>query len=405
MTLVFQGSTTVSGSPTLRNGCTYETGNEALIIDSANNRLRRFSLSTFTELACTTVVSFPAGVALINASSAIVTSYSSSTVDFYELSSNTRTNVSGGIVGSNFAQCVAGDTSTETVLYVGNSTTVGRVRASGYAVASITPRTSSSGRGYRCIITKGADRWLIGCTGGCIMEIDSNGTVYGQMDVTLLENSGLSDVAGFSNLNSLDITTLHYDNNLVTASTSSGNFFIVDWTTKEIISRHQFAPDSSSYPPVLCNASSGIAVTSFGAMISNPGVCIQELDLSVKAPRVRSNLYTAVPSNGFLGIGVNTQNGRGWGIQSNSGPLRFFDVQADRATTTRTFTVQISGVDQKARLILLDETSGTASGRPVLDTIMQSPATYRVPTGKNIIEIVKVGEGVTSLWQVNRYST
>ena len=78
---------------------------------------------------------------------------------------------------------------------------------------------------------------------------------------------------------------------------------------------------------------------------------------------------------------------------------------APRASTTRTFTVQNNGINQVARLVLLDDTGGQGTDTVLLDTKMQSPATYTVPTGKTIIEIVRIGEGTNSLWDVSTYST
>jgi len=55
--------------------------------------------------------------------------------------------------------------------------------------------------------------------------------------------------------------------------------------------------------------------------------------------------------------------------------------------------------------MLLDDTTSNMVGRPLLDTYMQSPATYRVPTGKTLKVMVKVGEGEDAVWQINSLTT
>lgn len=407
MTLVYQSSTTINGSPTIRGGCTWEAGNEALLVDSGVPCLRRYNLSTFAQTASTTVLNFPATVAMINSASCVVIPYSGSTVEFYDLASNTRGAVSSGFNSTNNGvnQLSASDLTNNIIMYVGATTNIGVVRASNYSVSVVTPRTSSSNRVFNCVTFKEAGRWLVGTTGGGLYELDAFGNIYGQMDIQLTPKvSGLTQVDGGSDLSSLDISGLFWDSGILGVSTTTGNFFLVDWGSKTIIASRQFAFTDSSFRPCLVNAGSGIMVASLSNNTSNPGTCIEEVDMVNKAPRVRDNLYTASTST-IAAIGANSTNGRGWAVQSSSGPIRFFDVQADRAITTRAFSVTIGGVHQQARLILLDETSGTATGRPILDTIMQSPTTYSVPSGKNVIEIVKVGEGYTSLWQVNRYTT
>lgn len=408
MPLTYQTATTITSSPTIRGGCTVEATNEALLLDSANSRVRRFSLSTFAETASATCLASPAGIALINSSSAIICSSAGGTVDFFELASNTRSNVAGGITSTTggVTQVIAGDTVTETVLYVGNGTSIGRVRASGFAVSSITPRTSSSNRGFRCIINIASDRWLVGCSGGALYEIDSNGTVYKQMNLGAIPNVGLYDVVGASMLSAIDISTLYYDNNIIFAASTSGQLYMVDWTSLEVIAREQVPVTSTTYCPVFCSTGSGSVVGNFSNASQNPGTVIWEVDIADRGPVFEVNpLYNANAGSTIIAIDMNKNNGRGWYVQSTSGPIKFFDVTSDRATTTRTFTVNPGGVHQRCNLTLYDETGGTASGRPILDTVMQSPATYRVPTGRDVIELVQIGEGITSSWKVNRYTT
>ncbi len=403
MTLNYVGSNSTSGSNTLRGGCIYEAGNEALILDSDLARLRRYNLTSLTMTSSAVTVASPACVALINSASAVVPSYGSSTVDFIELSSNTRANISGGItsitLGSSYL--IAADTSTEIAMYINSTTNVGRVR-SNFTASSLAIRTSSTHRAFNCVILKSAGRWLLGTDNGGIYEIDANGNVIGQMSLTIAKTNGLNEIGGIGDNGPGDIYSLYHDNNIIVAGTESGSYFIIDWTSKSVINSQQLPTFGATLP--LCNTGSGEAVgINYG--LQNPGTSLVQMDLTNKAPRYTSIMYGANAANNAVNhVYTNTQTGRGV-YYYVFGPVRFFDVTQSQPTTTRTFTVQSSGIDQRCRLILLDETSGTATGRPILDTIMQSPATYRVPTGRNVIQIIKVGEGATSQWQVSRFTT
>ena len=81
--------------------------------------------------------------------------------------------------------------------------------------------------------------------------------------------------------------------------------------------------------------------------------------------------------------------------ERKDGVLPEYDIRTDR------WDIAITAMDK----VNTDRIARRENKADVKDTIMQSPTTYSVPSGKNVIEIVKVGEGYTSLWQVNRYTT
>lgn len=403
MTLSYVGSNSTSGSNTLRAVCIWEAGNYALITDSDAARLRWYDLTTQTMTASTTVTNFPGPVALINSASAVVASYSSSTVDFIELASNTRSAVSGSITSTNSRpNLMAADTANSIAMYVGNGTSVGRVRGATFTVDSVPVRTSSNNRGFTCIVYKSAGRFIVGTANGSLYEIDTNGNIMGEMDIVLASSPGTQyGVDGTIGAFTCDLTGIWYDNNIVTVSSTMGNIFVVDWTTKELINSFQYNSNGTGTP--LANTGSGEAI--YCVQSASMTETLTQLDLTNRCPNLTGMLYGANAANNTIGnIGINTQTGRGVYFYL-FGPVRFFDVTSQRATTTRTFTVSPGGVHQKCQLTLIEEVSGVATGRPILDTIMQSPATYRVPTGKAVIELIKTGEGITSSWQVNRYTT
>lgn len=405
MAISYVGSNNISSSNTLRGMCIWEAGNVALVTDQSATLLRWYNLATTVMTASTTVTSFPGGVAIINSASAVVVSYNSATVDFIELASNTRSAVSGSNSGtSSLLHPIAADPSNSTAMYITGSTGVlGRIRGSNFTVTSVNVRSSSSNGEFRSIILKSPGRWLVGTTGGRILEVDFDGNVIGQMAVSLAPTPGTQyGIDSTTGALPLDIYGLTYDNNVIVAASSIGNIFTIDWTSKEVTGSFQIN-NRSSGSIALANTGSGDFVYALQAV--SVSCSLLQIDSTVRFPTTTGYMYGANAANNTISLmALNTQTGRG--VYSYLfGPVVFFDVTSQRATTTRTFTVNPGGVDQKCNLTLIEEVSGVATGRPILDTIMQSPATYRVPTGKTIIEIVKVGEGISSSQMINRYTT
>lgn len=409
MAITYQGSTafTPGGSPTVRGGTTWEDQNRALILVSSNNILVQFDLTTMTQVGSGSTLSNPAAVALIDSASAVIISFTSSTVDFYELSSNTRANVSGGITGTAPANgTLAADPINKIALYVNfGGRSIGRINGNTFTVTNFTFNFSNSNTNagqLNAITFIGDGRWIVADALGNLYEIDSFGNCYRQYLVNLGSSQLSQTPISTSGSPLVSPRTIRFSDNMLLIQNDSGMLCIVDWTTGETIWSWQSANNNSSRN-TLSSTASGVCMVFNSNSTSNPSMVVTELDLTVRPGSVLSELY--LQSSGIpVGIGINSQTSRGW-IAYDTNPsttIRFFSLSGERVTTTKTFTVQQNGVDVQARLMLLED---GVLGRPILDTYMQSPATYRIPTGKNIIEMVQIGEGETAVFDVSEYST
>jgi outer membrane protein assembly factor BamB len=408
MAITYQGSTSFTmSSPTVRGGTTWEQGNRAVIVVSSSNALVQFDLTTMAQVGSGTTLSSPAAVTLIDSASAVIISSGNSTVDFYELSSNTRSNVAGGITGTAPANgTLAADPVNKIALYVNfNGRSIGRINGNNFTVTNFTFNFSNSNTNagqLNAIVFIGNRRWIVADALGNLFEIDDFGNCYKQFLVNLGPSQLSQTPISTSGSPFIFPRTLQFSDNMLLVQNDSGMLCIVDWTTGETIWNWQ-NPNNNSGRATLSNAASGVCMVFNSNSSTNPAPCIVEMDLTVRPGSIISELYLqslGVP----VGTGFSSLNSRGW-IAYDTTPsttVRFFSLSNERITGTRTFTVQKNGTDVQARLIVWED--GTL-GRPFLDTLMQSPATYRVPTGKTMIELTQIGEGETAEFSVSRYST
>lgn len=403
MSITHSGNVTLT-SATVRDGCTDETNNRVCLVESSSNTFRQYDLSSpFNQFGSNlTVLSTPAAVCLINASSAVIASSAVSTVDFVELASNTRTNVSGGAtVGISTAkgQLGAGDTSNGIAFFCNsNSRKLTKIVASTYAITQPDVAFTANSTAT-AIIFKGSGRFLVGTSNGHIYEIDTTPVIKDAFVFGLDPNV----ITGTQSFTSTSIRYLSYDNNILTFSTVDGTLVIMDWSTKTVLHKSQPGKDNGIS---LCQAASGIALASRN-WTTGANNLIYELDFTIEAPRCDTNggIYFTDSTGAIPAMGVNTSNATGWALQSTTNKIRIFSV-APRASTTTTFTVQYpSGTNVKARILCLDDTSGVGTVKRTLDTYMQSPGTYRVPTGKSIVWFPIFGDGTNARSQIKRIST
>lgn len=87
MALTPLASTVIGGSHTFFPGITNEATNEAYIIGYGTSFLHRYDLTTFAEVASTSMQSNSCGIALINSASAVGVSSTTGNAQFYEISS------------------------------------------------------------------------------------------------------------------------------------------------------------------------------------------------------------------------------------------------------------------------------------------------------------------------------
>lgn len=407
MALTPLASTVIGGSHTFFPGITNEATNEAYIIGYGTSFLHRYDLTTFAEVASTSMQSNSCGIALINSASAVGVSSTTGNAQFYEISSGYTQTISAGSTPQGNNQNIAGDPTNNTVMFISSGTrTLHRIV--NFTYTSLTINTGATNDGaMNCIIAKSPGRWLLGTQGGAVYEMDSSGNILNRLQISLDNTSG----AGYFETNSavafLPISNLAYDNNLLLIGCGDGTCLVYDLPTQTKIYQYQINSNSQSRGILFSPAASGEVVAVIDTTQSNPGRSVCEMDFTIKPLKFYDSMYTN-SVNTPQAVGINSQTSVGWFTQTDASSVTriyFFRISGVRPTTTQLFTVNPGGVDQKARLLLLDNTSGNTVGRTVLDTYMQSPATYRVPSGKSLIAAVKVGEGEDATFQANSDST
>lgn len=369
-----------------------------IYVESTGNTLRKYDPSTQSQVGGNiTTLSTPAAVCMINSSSAAVFSSGVTTVDIIEISSGYRTNLSGGTALSSTvkSQQCAGDTSTATAISI-SATARKVVKVNNGAVTSLTIQSDSSAI-MNCCILKSSGRWLIGGQFGKIYEIDASGNIVDQLDIGLLDNAGqLGPVSG--SLLSTTVEYMSYDNNLLLVSTD-GAVILLDWSTKTVL--HRSNSNNNTLGNCLCAASSGITLSSRPNTSSlNNTVWAWDFTNEPIKMNENSDMYFLAATTATVAVGINPNNNYGFNVQGNT-QINVFTV-APRYSTTRTVTVPNTA---KFRLIWIDDTVGNGNTKILLDTFGQSPATYRIPTGKTIKEIVKVGTGTNATWGYGEFTT
>lgn len=397
MSLIYLGASSVVSI--VRDAVT-DTANNRVITVHSDNSLRAYSLSTLLQtFAATGLTSTPAGVCLINSASAAVANFNVTTVDYVELSSGYHQAVAGGFANTwERSQLIASDPASSIALIVGNSRTVARVQASPQVVTNFSITTPDANCIFQCIILRTTGCWLIGTNYGYVYEINAFGVITDQLRIELTPSIGTT--VGVSLASMPVVGSLSYADNLLTVGTDEG-IWIYDWSTKTLIKYSPATPGSTTANCILSNTASGVCIQSYTT--PNIGSTFKELDIAVRPLYVRDSLWG--PSNtATLCAGINTLTNVGWAIQPTASLIHAFNV-VPRASTLRTFTAQVGGIDQRCRLCLIDDTGGASGNFVFFDTYMQSPAVYRVPTGKNIIEFKKIGDGITALWSGSSYLT
>jgi hypothetical protein len=404
MTLVLAASTTLGINGSFRDSCPNINTNSIVFIETQTPSIRVLNASTLAFMLSSTTLANPAGVSMINAASAIIPSTSATTIDLIEIATGFRQNYSGGLATFSKAtggQVVAGDPTTNIAFITSNTArTLVRFNGNNFTVSQPTLENADPNSIPRSIINIGPGRWLIGTSVNEIFEIDQNSNILDNFSLRLATFPlGTSPDSGSF---AIPVNLMSYDNNLLLIETGGGTM-LLDWSTKSILKT--FQPEGNSSVPsfLFCNSSSGETI--LAPFPAPPASVIYEFDLTISPLSVRSMYYVA-GGNEIISVGMNAF-GYVWCADNNNPvSLKSFTV-TPRNSTTRNITVMntTGGVNQQARLILVDDTSGAGFSNVILDTYMNSPATYRIPTGKTLMEIVKVGLGSTATWDVTRYNT
>lgn len=400
MSLTYVASVTPS-SATLRAGCTNETDNQLIVVESTTPSLIIYNMDTQAQVSRWGTSSAPSCVSLVAPGVAAIGYSSTSVIDFMQLSTGFRLSAAAGTTTYTVkGQLMAADLSLQLGFMV-SSTSRNYFKfdyGAGGVVTSYVNSAINTSSTANCIILKSTGRWLMGTTAGQVLEINAGGEVVDIADFGNVPSSG--DLSVSTNTANT-INYLSYDNNMLLISWAQGTMTLVDWTTKEVL--YNYPTGSSTNGSVLCAAASGVCISSRNYTTSTTSNSLFEVDFTCGAPISSSLPLFTDSTSAILDAGINTTTGRGWALQSTP-RIRFFDV-VPRESTTKTFTYQVAGDHVPFRLLCLDRTGGVGTATRLIDTYTQSPGTYRVPTGKTLIVAVGYGEGANALYQGSQIST
>lgn len=409
MSLLINASTGLTSS-TVQDGVADPSNSQLYLVESTGPSFRKFDLNTHFQVGTNvTCLSSPGAVCIINSASSVIASTSVNTVDFIENATGYRTNATGGLTLSNIpnnkGQRIASDTASGIAFYTtSTANTLVKIVASTQAVTQIIIPGISNFL-PAAIILKSTGRWLVGGRFGKVYEIDSTGSIVDQLDVVYNTSMSSLGTTSLGNLAIITISGMSYDNNMLFLQTEGG-VFLYDYSTKTKLWDMPLHESTNQNSVVMCASASGETLMGWNNTTATENNVIAEVDFTTYPVQVAaaSGIFYSDSQNKWVSTGFCAGTNLGFALQLTVEKIRFFTINP-RQTALRLFTVQNNSVDQKARLILIDDTGGVGTAFVAFDTIMQSPATYRVPTGRSIIEVVIVGEGTTALFDVSRYTT
>lgn len=394
MSLTYVASVTPT-SATLRDGSTNELDNQLIVVESSTPSIIIYNMDTQAQVNRWGVSSAPSCVEMVSTGVAAVGYSSTSTIDFVQLSTGFRLSAAAGTTTSTVkGQLMAADLSLQAG-FMCSSTSRNYFRfdyAAGGVVTSFTNSAINTSSATNCVILKAPGRWLFGTTFGQVFEVDASGAILDIADFGSTPNSGNISV---STNNANNITYLSYDNNLLLIQWSNGTMTLVDWSTKEVL--NQFVNNAG----MLSHAASGVCIGSRNATTTTTSNCLFEVDFTIFPYKVANPLFSDQTS-AFLAAGINTTTGRGWALQTTP-RIRFFDV-VPRSSTTTTYSFEPQGSHVPYRLTVIQD-DGVGNESVVLDTYSQSPGSYRLPTGKTLINLYRYGEGANALYQASVTTT
>ncbi len=405
----YLGSLTAT-SCTWRDACWNEDTNEVIVVESSSTTLRRFSPTTLAQVGTSyTTVTAPAGVCLIDSASAVVVSSSNASFDFIELSSGYRTNITSmATVESGLArsQWVASDPSLKVAFYCSsNARQLVRVDGNTRGGALLSNYRLNSNENFTSIVLKEPGRWLVGSEFGQVYEIDSNGVVVDQLSTLIEPTDGLALVTGNR------ITSVYYmaysDNVLAVSYYGSNSIQYYDWTTKAQIKR--LSPCGTNNGNFLSNSASGVCLVGRNyATLDATGSpqSVAELDLTINPGNVNDSPLLIPNVSLIENAKINTTTGVCFATQQNSPATMYFFQLAPRGSTTISSVGAQSppGTNVPARILVIQD-DGVGSAKIIFDTNMIGPATYRFPTGKNLIVLCEYLEGTSSRWECAEITT
>lgn len=364
-----------------------QTGSSARFVDAVSDqngtlytittqpRIVSYNLNTLAAIASsvTTGVSTPAGITLISPVSGVVVSAGVSQVDFFQTATLTRVGVTTGastVANQNCNQQVAGNTSTLLALAT-RSTAGGVMLINGNTfVLSTLSSTAMTGLNARCIITKGSN-WLVGTTGGTILEMTASGVVVNTITIPNTPNVGVTPT--------FYVTSLAYSNGYLLASTTQGVLYLYNYSTNTLLGQTTVATaDANNSGCPLSLASSGMAIMGRSYTAGNSYTDVAEVYFG-SGQIIMSSVFFHEINQAYNVCGFDVSTNRGWTIANTTTPL--YQLRVFNVSPTNTVSVDT---------LILNSVANPISGRII--------RIRRDEVGKAVVELDQnIGAGITFL--------
>ena len=401
MTLQYTGTLDI-GSKTWYDGVYDEDTAEIIIV--ASDTLRKYSLETGSQVGSDlSLGSTGRCVALVGAS-AIVGRSTSSSWSLVELESLYESNfsVSSAVYGDGQASR-AYDRVNKVALFSSSSTNNLTIYdGNSFTVTNKSPDIASNTR-VCAVAFKESGRFLLACNGGAVYEVNSNGDILKSVFYDRSPGYAAGGAASIQTMipNLID----YYDGFVYVYQSIPEDYIVIDWTTGTVV--HRANKIGTDVRTTTISASGIVLVGREDTQSVSSHSCVYEVNpynygwLSNRTDLNNDILYVSSPG-GITAMGFDSASSIGWFLQETIDDLRTFTVSA---TSGLTETTHSSPNNEDFRLIIVDETNGQGSLEVVVDTYTTSPRTLHLPAGRDMIEIIKVGDGVNAQWDVSRYST
>lgn len=346
---------------------------------TAQPAYRSYTSLTLAPLASGTgIVGTPSGIALVNATSAIITSSGSNQVDWINLTTGSRVGVTSGAATTMYATAggqVDVNRSTGYGLATKSATgSVTLINALAYTCSSM-PVTPLSGQNATCVRVKDSN-FLIGTTDHKIHEL----TIAG----TLVKSLTLPSTPQVSAPTSLRISSISYYNGYVLAVNTAGVLFLYDWTQSTPVLLDMYFKtgwDLNNSSVLSASASGACLLTGLLSLSQGQSQAVCEIYFE-KGEILEQDIYYNNRVSGYTGNSYDPIQNYAVAITSDttSGtPLRVFRTTGAKKVNVPTRIQDPINVDISGRIIRLRD-GGVGKCCVELDTSISSVPTDLVCT-------------------------
>lgn len=378
------------------------------VTKSGADSFRKYNYNLEQVNTSLTIHASVAGITLITAATAVTVSTSSNSVDFIDVNTNARTNITSGAntaYSGGFGPQVCGNREAGVAIATRNSNGNIQKITSAQAVSTLSP-TSLSGAQASCIILKTSatgdlQRWLLGTNNGKIIEIDASGTEY--QTITLPTTPQISAPTQYT------VSGLaHYDDKLLVV-TSYGILYIYKYSTSQLLSKEILYDASLVNPTNGCvvGSASGLALIGSGRSTGG-GNSLSEYFFNTSNPNFQENYYNldtgaVIVSN----IRINPYRGKAvitFSTGTGAAQMRMFDIDIGMAAEPVDLQNPV-GVRVDGRVIrILDN----GIGRSTIDSdtsVTAGSYPYSIPCRRNqtYIDLALI-DGETK-WDIREFTS